>query len=57
MVEKLAISVPQAAELLGISTRHAWTLVQSGELPVLRLGRRVLVPRERLNRMLSGAGA
>lgn len=44
----LAISVEIAAELLGISRSFAYELCGRGELPTLRLGRRVVVPRRAL---------
>ena len=43
--ERLVFSVPEVAELLGISRAFAYELVARGELPVVRLGRRVVVPR------------
>jgi excisionase family DNA binding protein len=49
------ISVEQAAELLGISRRSAYRAASHGEIPTLRLGRRVLVPTPRLLDLL-GAG-
>lgn len=39
-----AVSVPRAAELLGISRSAAYRLAGSGEIPTVRLGRRLLVP-------------
>lgn len=41
---RLTASVEEAAELLAISRGHAYALVSRGEIPRLRLGRRVLVP-------------
>jgi excisionase family DNA binding protein len=41
----LLLSVPQAARLLGVGTTLCWELVHGGQLPSVRLGRRVLVPR------------
>jgi len=38
------LTVEQVAEVLGISRGLAYESVRSGELPVLHLGRRVLVP-------------
>ena len=49
----LAVSVAVAATLLGISRSHAYELAASGELPCIRLGRRVLVPMEEITRLLS----
>jgi excisionase family DNA binding protein len=43
--ERLVYSVSEAAELLGISRAFAYELVARGELPVIRLGRRRLVPK------------
>jgi excisionase family DNA binding protein len=48
----LVLSVPKAAALLGISRALAYELVARQELPSLRLGRRVVVPRRALLRML-----
>ncbi|WP_244324326.1 helix-turn-helix domain-containing protein [Mycobacterium timonense] len=44
----LLLAVPRAAELLGISRAAAYRLVDSGELPVRRLGGRVYIVTARL---------
>ena len=49
---RLCLSVPEAAELLGISRNNAYELVKRGELPVIRLGKRLLIPRVALDKML-----
>jgi excisionase family DNA binding protein len=51
----LAYSVPQAAALLGISRTHGYELVARDELAHVRLGRRVLIPRVALERLLDVA--
>jgi excisionase family DNA binding protein len=43
--DRLVLTVTEAGELLGISRAFAYELVARGELPVIRLGRRRLVPR------------
>ena len=48
MTEPLTLSVEDAARLLGISRGLAYEAARRGELPVIRLGRRLLVPRARL---------
>jgi excisionase family DNA binding protein len=48
---RLVLSVSEAAGLLGISRGLAYQLVARGELPSLRLGRRV-VPRRALEALL-----
>lgn len=50
--ERLTLTVEQAAQLLGISRGLAYELARCGRLPVVRLGRRLLVPRRALERML-----
>ena len=47
--ERLVYSVAEAGALLGISRAFAYELVARGELPVIRLGRRRLVPKWALN--------
>jgi excisionase family DNA binding protein len=46
------LSVTEAAGLLGISRDLAYELVARGELPSLRLGRRIVVPRRALESLL-----
>jgi excisionase family DNA binding protein len=46
------ISVAQAAELLGVSRRAAYRAVAAGQLPALRLGRRIHIPTAPLLAML-----
>ena len=43
--DRLVYSVAEAAQLLDISRAFAYELVARGELPVIRLGRRRLVPK------------
>jgi hypothetical protein len=45
----IAISVPDAAVMLGIGITSAWALVRRGEFDVLRVGRRTLVLLESLH--------
>lgn len=46
--ERLVLTVAEAGEMLGISRAFAYELVARGELPVIKLGRRRLVPRKAL---------
>lgn len=52
MSERLALSVEEAGALLGISRDLAYDLVARGELPSVRLGRRLVVPRRALEEAL-----
>jgi excisionase family DNA binding protein len=46
------ISVEHAAKLLGVSRSAAYRAVAAGQLPNLRLGRRIYIPTARLLAML-----
>jgi len=54
--DRLTLTVTEAAELLGISRALAYELVGRGELPALRLGRRLVVPRKALEALVEAAG-
>lgn len=46
------VSVEDAARILGIGRSLAYQLANDGQIPTLRLGRRLLVPRARLDALL-----
>ncbi|HET6835350.1 MAG TPA: helix-turn-helix domain-containing protein [Acidimicrobiales bacterium] len=50
--QRLTISVEEAGRLLGISRGLAYELVNRGDIPSVRLGRRIVVPRRALDRLL-----
>ena len=52
--ERLTLTVEEAAALIGISRAFAYEAVRRGEIPSIRIGRRVLVPRAALDRLLAG---
>ena len=47
-------TVQEAAQLLGISRNSAYAAVHRGEIPSIRLGRRYVVPIDRLEELLDG---
>lgn len=49
---RLALTVAEAGAVLGISRALAYELVARGELPSLRLGRRLVVPKRALLELL-----
>jgi excisionase family DNA binding protein len=49
---RLCVTVPEAAEMLGISRNFAYQLVREGKLPSIRFGKRILIPRAALEKML-----
>ena len=50
----LTYTVTEAAVLLGISRAKAYECARTGELPVLRFGRRLVVPAVALADLLDG---
>jgi excisionase family DNA binding protein len=50
--ERLTLTVEEAARLLGISRAFAYEAVRRGEIPSIRIGRRVLVPKAALKRLV-----
>ena len=52
MDQDLILTVEEAAGMLRISRGLAYEMVRTGRLPSIRLGRRLLVPRSALERML-----
>ena len=54
--EKLVYTVEEAGKLLGIGRSVAYEAARCGELPVIRIGRRWLVSKVALDKMLAEAG-
>ena len=50
--KRLVLTVSEAAELLKIGRPCAYEAIRNGQLPVIRMGRRILVPRAALERLL-----
>ena len=55
--DRLTLSVEEAAMALGVSRGTAYEAVRSGQLPTVRLGRRLLVPVEGLLALLKATEA
>ena len=53
-IERLALTVVEAAKALGIGRTNAYELIRQGKIPAIRFGRRILIPRRRLEKMLEG---
>ena len=54
-MERPVLNVAEAAKLLGISRNHTYELIWRHQLPSVRLGRRVFVPRKALEAVLEAA--
>jgi excisionase family DNA binding protein len=53
MEDKLTLSVEETAKLLGIGRNLCYERVKTGEIPVIKIGRRLLVPRSALEKLLA----
>ena len=53
MIERLAVSVPEVAKMLGISRNSAYNAVAHKSIPSLRIGKRIIVPLAALERLLT----
>lgn len=51
-MDKLTITIPEAAERLGIGRNAAYEAARRGQLPTIWLGRKRLVPIMALRKML-----
>jgi excisionase family DNA binding protein len=52
---QLVLTVERTAALLGISRTLAYELIGRGDLPAVRLGRRIVVPRAAIDRLVADA--
>lgn len=50
--EALVLSVPRAGALLGLGRSASYSAARRGDLPTIKIGRRVVVPRARLAELL-----
>ena len=53
MEDKLTLSVEETAKLLGIGRNLCYERVKTGEIPSLKIGRRLLVPKAALEKLLA----
>lgn len=54
---RATVTMQEAAQLLGVDARTVSGAVRQGEIPAIRVGRRVLIPRHRFIAYLDGADA
>lgn len=53
-MEKLVYSIQEVANLLGISRSYAYELARNGTIPVLELGNKRVIPKERFIAWVNG---
>ena len=54
--QRLTLTVEEAAQAVGCGRSLAYEMARDGRLPALRLGRKLVVPRIALERMLASVG-
>ena len=54
-IERRTLTVTEAAEALGVSRNKAYDAARRGEIPTIKIGKRILVPVVALERMLQGS--
>lgn len=55
--QRYVLTVAQAAKKLGLSRPLAYQAVNNGQIPSIRIGRRILVPVAALEKLLASAGS
>ncbi|AGG07891.1 excisionase [Dehalococcoides mccartyi] len=50
--ERLCLNVPEVAKIFGISRNSAYELVRQGIIPSIKLGKRIVIPRLKLEEVL-----
>ncbi|HEY8415738.1 MAG TPA: helix-turn-helix domain-containing protein [Thermaerobacter sp.] len=53
----MLLTVPEAAKVLRVGVSRAYEMAQRGEIPAIRIGHRVRVPRDELLRLIQRGGA
>jgi excisionase family DNA binding protein len=54
-MERMTFSVEEAGERLGLGRNSVYEAVKRGDIPSIRIGGRILVPRQALERLLDKA--
>lgn len=54
--QRETLSIVEAAKILGVGRNQAYEAARRGQIPVIRIGSRLLVPVAALERMLATAG-
>ena len=52
---RLTLTVPEAGRVLGVGRNAAYQAARTGDIPTVRIGKRILVPVAALGRMLEQA--
>jgi excisionase family DNA binding protein len=53
--ERKTLTIPETAKVLGIGLNQAYEAARRGEIPTIKIGKRILVPVAALERKLRGS--
>ncbi|MCT4584939.1 MAG: helix-turn-helix domain-containing protein [Peptostreptococcaceae bacterium] len=51
-IEKATYSIAEVAKVLGIGKSLAYEMAHAGKIPVIKFGKRMVVPKSKLEKML-----
>jgi excisionase family DNA binding protein len=52
--KRLTMTIPEVAEMLGIGRNQAYEAAKTGQIPTIRIGKRLIVSRQALENKLLG---
>ena len=53
-MDKITYNMDEVSVMLGLSRPTVWKLMHSGEIFTIRIGRRMLIPKEQFDKLMSG---
>lgn len=53
-ISRRTYTIEEAAQLLGIGRNHAYEAAKRGDIPSIKIGKRIVVPKAAIDRMLEG---
>lgn len=53
-MDKKTLTIPEAAKVLGVGRSAAYEAARTGQIPTIKIGKRILVPVTALERLLAG---
>ena len=54
-IKRVAYSPNEAARALGLSLNHVYDLIRLGRIPSVRMGKRILIPKAEIDRLMQSA--
>lgn len=54
-VQRQTYTVSEVAKILGIGRNTAYEVCRNGEIPTIKIGGRILIPRSAIDELLDGA--